>query len=408
MVKFSKNRTKNNPCLYIAAFAIALITSSLYIPHAIAFQSNIPPIAACLHTPLNSGPTPGFRKFENASINFINPSRTVLQVKCSGPELKDLVAKDEKLISRLAAFSTGDLVNLTYNPENELSSIAIVDIRVPLQDRWKALSYTALCLFSFTAVALWLAKGNILAIRELFVGLDRRLSNSKSQAALWFFVLLCSYLCITYLRIQIGGFGFVGGISIPQNLLLLSGFSAFTYAGAKALTQNQVNNKPGSKTTALAGTASPADYVTDDEGNTDFGDFQMSVITLLAVGVYLVQIIHYVGIIHLSKSVEMPDLDTTILSLFGLSQGAYLAKKAASASGSATAEPIKEGMKDSKVRDIKKWLNAKLLLSGSAVLDVNSDEFDIATKTKVADFQTQKGLPSTGIVDAATLNKLME
>jgi positive regulator of sigma E activity len=56
-------------------------------------------------------------------------------------------------------------------------------------------------------------------------------------------------------------------------------------------------------------------------------------ITLLAVVVYLFQLINFLGVLKLYKSVTLPDVDTTILSIFGLSQGAYLAKKAAVATG---------------------------------------------------------------------------
>jgi hypothetical protein len=38
---------------------------------------------------------------------------------------------------------------------------------------------------------------------------------------------------------------------------------------------------------------------------------------------------HYVGAISLTATTSLPDVDTTILSTFGLGQGAYLAKKAA-------------------------------------------------------------------------------
>jgi dolichol-phosphate mannosyltransferase len=67
----------------------------------------------------------------------------------------------------------------------------------------------ALLLFTASGVALWSARGNVLALRELFVGSDRRLSNSKSQAVFWFFILLTSYLGLTYLRVAKGGFDFV-------------------------------------------------------------------------------------------------------------------------------------------------------------------------------------------------------
>jgi hypothetical protein len=69
--------------------------------------------------------------------------------------------------------------------------------------------------------------------------------------------------------------------------------------------------------------------VQNDVGSFDFGDFQMLVVTLLAVTMYLMLIFHFLGSIEFTKALTLPDVDTTVLAAFGLGQGAYLAKKAA-------------------------------------------------------------------------------
>ena len=56
----------------------------------------------------------------------------------------------------------------------------------------------------------------------------------------------------------------------------------------------------------------------------------MLVVTMLFAGVYLLQVYHFMGHVDLLKVLTLPDVDTTILSVFGLGQGAYLAKKYAS------------------------------------------------------------------------------
>jgi len=68
--------------------------------------------------------------------------------------------------------------------------------------------------------------------------------------------------------------------------------------------------------------------VQNDVGGFDFGDFQMIVVTLVAVGMYLMLIFHFLGSIEFLRTTSLPDVDTTILAGFGLDQGAYLAKKA--------------------------------------------------------------------------------
>ena len=48
---------------------------------------------------------------------------------------------------------------------------------------------------------------------------------------------------------------------------------------------------------------------------------------LLAAGVYLVQMLAFLQAVPLSASVSLPDVDSTLLSFFGIGQGAYLVKK---------------------------------------------------------------------------------
>lgn len=48
---------------------------------------------------------------------------------------------------------------------------------------------------------------------------------------------------------------------------------------------------------------------------------------LLAAGVYLLQMLAFLQTLPLSASVSLPDVDSTLLSFFGIGQGAYLVKK---------------------------------------------------------------------------------
>ncbi len=84
---------------------------------------------------------------------------------------------------------------------------------------------------------------------QLVISEDNRYSNSRFQMALWFYVLLTTYIAALWLRVWLGGWDFLGGVNIPQNLLLLSGMSAFTFAGAKGITASR---------TAALGAASKA------------------------------------------------------------------------------------------------------------------------------------------------------
>lgn len=193
---------------------------------------------------------------------------------------------------------------------------------------------------------------------RLIVGEDNRYSNSKFQVALWFFVLITTYIATFALRVW---GGVVGQINIPEHLLLLSGMSALTYAAAKGITTSKVNEAQSlgvadPKNTAVS--PSLLKNLTHDDGcsfnavaaartrvvgetsisllnptrppSLDLGDTQMIIVTLLAVAAYLYATLHYMGNSdHLfSATTDLPDVDSTILSIFGIGQGAYITKKA--------------------------------------------------------------------------------
>jgi hypothetical protein len=199
---------------------------------------------------------------------------------------------------------------------------------------------------------------------QLIISEDNRYSNSRFQMALWFYVLITTYIAALLLRVVWAGPNFLGGVNIPQNILLLSGMSAFTFAGAKAITANKTNTPGTSVQKPAAGApnffldlthndgvpaapaqpAVPARAAVGDEPAVafvppvpaqaakppqfDFGDFQMVIVTLIAVATYFILVFNFFGSVEYSKIVTLPDVDTTLLATFGLGQGAYLTKKA--------------------------------------------------------------------------------
>lgn len=389
------------------AFLLTVVT------HAVAENGkpNSDPLVCTKEVVTSQTPssTPKLTTFKNATIELINAEQTGLRIQqCNPDPLKPYPVnfsvnsvEHPELKGILEGFSSGDLVNLVYTNNDELKSLSVVRSPVSVLTRLVTILFIVFVLVLLTGVILGLAKSNFWAIQELFVGKDKRLSNSKSQMAVWFFVLIVSYISLSWLRSQYGDLGFVGGIGIPQNLLFLSGVSALTYAGAKVITQSQVNSKPDSKPEPIDGKSSLANFVTDDQGSTDFGDFQMTVITLLALVVYCVQVFNFLGTLQLYKSVTLPDVDTTILSIFGLSQGAYLAKKAVVATG-AKEEVLKLGMKGEEVKKLKVILTAKT----KPPLSVN-DNFDQSTEDAVRKFQQDNQITGEdGFVGSKTREKL--
>ncbi len=342
---------------------------------------------------------------KNLIIESIAADQSSLQVQCNSTNNSDPITisvNKPELKATLQGFSSGDKVNIAYTSEKDLTSISVMKSVNNGIERFSALIITGIALYLISYLIVQFACGKNL--NKIFLGQDNRLSNSKSQMAIWFFVLLVGYISLSSLRVIHGGLGFVGGIGIPQNLLLLSGLSALTYGGAKVITQSQVNSKPNSKLSSSKDNGSLSDFFTDDDDeNIDFGDLQMSFITLLAVVVYLLQLINFLGVLELHRLVTLPDVDTTILSIFGISQGAYLAKKAAVATGAK--EPLKIGSESEEVKQLKVQL--KLITTDPNRFDsTDLNRFDLATEKAVKSFQKDNGLHETGIVDSKTRKKL--
>jgi hypothetical protein len=228
-----------------------------------------------------------------------------------------------------ATLKEGDLVKLqTIRAETgpAVTSVEVKQISTTWPMRLLALAVSGLL---FYLLSVWILRHPFSTLAK---GEDGRYSTSKFQMLVWFGVLVTTYLATILIRgVQSGG-ALIGAVDIPRNLLLISGLSALTFAGAKTITmKNVATGKAGPKTALAEGhppTASfPGDLVDDDDGNTDFAKFQVVVITALAVAVYFTNILDFLGSLPLSGSLSLPDVDVTILSVFGLGSGAYLANK---------------------------------------------------------------------------------
>ncbi|MGA8764093.1 MAG: hypothetical protein WB562_14600 [Candidatus Sulfotelmatobacter sp.] len=364
--------------------------------------------------------------YKNVSLTDCIPGQPDPEkIVCNG-KVFHLKVNDLALRAKVKPYHPGDHVRVDITGANELQDI-LGAWHVPAEG--VCVAYRLLVLAACALVILGLAtaatKG---APLKFIVGADNRYSNSKTQIAVWFWVVISSYLAVVVFRLLYAGWDFLGGVSIPQNLLVLSGLSAITYGGAKAITTSKVNaamapktqgpvgtptqggnpassnqpnqnpGNPGSNANAnqananapsanapnanppsqvganppnpnaaptgpanlsfaFSGQISPPamqfsgagsfssptnpknpqqpgqerffkDLMQNDYGDFDFGDFQMLVVTLIAVGMYMLLVFHFLESIEFVKTASLPDVDTTILAGFGLGQGAYLAKKA--------------------------------------------------------------------------------
>jgi hypothetical protein len=250
--------------------------------------------------------------------------------------VKDTVVKD-----RMKQLQRGDRIKITFAPaehnQNVLKEFCL-DEAPPVSKTTRILVLVVSAAICFVLAYFWSRRKPL----ELLVGEDNRYSNSKFQIAAWFFVLVTTYVSTVWLRIWFAGCDFIGGVNIPQNLLLISGMSVLTFGGAKAITTSKVEaekTKTNGDKDPKEATGTKPSFLTDLTHNDgkpslniprrlDLGDFQMVAITLVAVATYLVLLFNFLGTIETAKTISLPDVDTTILAIFGLGHGAYLTKKA--------------------------------------------------------------------------------
>jgi hypothetical protein len=236
---------------------------------------------------------------------------------------------DAKLKADLKSFASGDLVWITA-ASGTMQEIELQKVAVPFLRRLATVVLVALVLWLLAWISV---RGTGYRISRFIVGRDNRYSKSKFQIAIWFATVIVVYLSALYLRWWGSVPSLIGGVDIPENLLLLSGISALSFATSKGITQGRANRAAAAGVDlkpAAAAPSFPSDLVTDDGNQPDLGDFQMVVITVVAVAVYIVQAFSFLSLLHLSAKVSIPDVDPTLLGIFGISHGAYLTKKAVS------------------------------------------------------------------------------
>lgn len=156
---------------------------------------------------------------------------------------------------------------------------------------------------------------------KLVEGADGRPSTSKFQWFLWTVVVIFSYTTIFVARARTGDFEIIS--NIPQNLLVAMGLSVTTMAAAKGITVSQLTIGRVTKTKVNAPSARLGFLVLDDDGFPDLSKIQMVAWTLIAIGVYFIRLQHE---IH-TASFQLPEIDSALMVLMGLGQGAYLGKK---------------------------------------------------------------------------------
>ena len=161
---------------------------------------------------------------------------------------------------------------------------------------------------------------NSRAFGSLFRGDDGMSSTSKFQWLAWLAAVLFAYVALWILRASTGHYGAIQ--HVPTNVLTVLGFSSVTMATAKGI---KVSYLSAQKVTP-APPGSTGGLVKDDNGVPELAKLQIVGFTLVALGIFLATVVHEIATANVG-GLALPDIDTSLLALMGISQGGYLAKK---------------------------------------------------------------------------------
>jgi hypothetical protein len=162
-------------------------------------------------------------------------------------------------------------------------------------------------------------------LKEVFAGFDGFASTSKLQWFLWLTAVLFSYVALWVLRAEHGDYAALS--EIPVNILTVLGFSTATAAAAKGITAGYVQTGKVAKTGVPANStaATTGGIFQDDSGGPELAKIQMIAFTIIGIGIFLATVFHQIAIGDIEDG--LPNIDSSLLVLMGISQGGYLGKK---------------------------------------------------------------------------------
>lgn len=191
-------------------------------------------------------------------------------------------------------------------------------------------TWIIMLLYAIIFVGFLLRIGKEKGILGLTVDERGKFSLSRLQALAWTFLISLAYLGIA---VNVGKF-----VDVPNNLITLMGVSLGSAVASQAIKTYKINTQntveavptnpiaPADQPAPVIGPPKLIDLISEEErGYTSLlslGKFQMLVWTIISLAVYLVILFQDFG-----SKVELPDVTYTMVTLMGISQGAYLVQK---------------------------------------------------------------------------------
>jgi hypothetical protein len=167
------------------------------------------------------------------------------------------------------------------------------------------------------AIAL-LLKGTVLRV---IIGVDERVSTSKTVATVWTFVIAAALLGLVYARL-IGhpeAFEATNASGVVGQYALLFGGPLGAAILAKTIVTKQVSENPSGKPPSTEG-PSPSDLIVNDAGDTDLGDLQYVLFNTVAL-------VFMIGTLLHDPASGLPHIPDVLLGLTSVSAAGYVGKK---------------------------------------------------------------------------------
>lgn len=166
-------------------------------------------------------------------------------------------------------------------------------------------------------------QGLPLSLKSLATGKDNRLSISKLQASVWFIAIYFAYVATYSVRVRYGDVAALG--ELPENLMWLLAFTTGGALGAKWHTSYKVRG--GTLEKDEADVPKLRDLISDDSGYSAWNKLQLFYFTVLALAIFIIGVIRELQLAEADAAPMLPNVDTTLLILMGISQAGYLGKK---------------------------------------------------------------------------------
>jgi len=329
------------PPLLLAAATVALVAPAIASGPARA-DAALHPAAACCSSP---------ERFWRACV-VTRTSADTLTVRFADGGSSGLALATNDLRNAAAGLRRPDEALVAVGHDGDPHALVAIGAQVSGARR---LTVTLAVALGLLGLAVLLLGGQV---RALTLGLDGLHSGSTWQMLMWFTVVVTAYGATIVLRTWAGGIAYASGVSIPPRLLAQAGLSAFTFAGARAIRHLKegraaARRRAEADAARIAGVQAggatspareaeapapprasfPADLVRGEGTRPDPGNFQLVVVTLIAVSIYLVRVFAWLGQVELTCAASLPELDLALLGATSVGYGAYLAKKAASPLG---------------------------------------------------------------------------